>query len=136
MGEPEQRVVSVMFQDFIERNSRSLFLYKRLPKEEIGHTNNAAEIIFSLFKRQYRMMKEFQIPHGAQAHFNLFTLRHNFRAFPRGKRKRYSPVQLEGLNISLNDWCDLLYSEDEAILEEALFLSRGVKETILSENCL
>jgi len=26
-------------------------------------------------------MKEFQIPWGAQAHFNLFTLRHPFRAF-------------------------------------------------------
>jgi len=63
-------------------------------------------------------MKEFQIPHGAQAHFNLFTLRHNFRIFPRGKRKGFSPVQLE----YLNDWSDLLYSEDKASLKEALFL--------------
>ena len=35
---------------FIERNSRGLFLYKRLPKKKIEHTNNAAEIIFSLKK--------------------------------------------------------------------------------------
>jgi len=62
---------------FIERNSRGLFLYKRLLNKKIEHTNNAAEIIFSLFKPQYKVMKEFQIPHGAQAHFNLplFSLR-------------------------------------------------------------
>jgi len=74
--------------DFIEKNSKGLFLYKKLPEKEIEHTNNTAEIIFSLFKPQYKVMKEFQIPHGTQAHFNLFTLRHNFRAFPRGKGKR------------------------------------------------
>ena len=116
---------------FIERNSRGLFLYKRFPNKKIEHTNNAAEIIFSLFKPQYKVMKEFQIPHGAQAHFNLFTLRHNFRAFPRGKRKGYSPVQLEGLSISLNDWSDLLYSEDKDNLEKPLFLSERAKEAIL-----
>jgi len=120
--------------DFIERNSKGLFLYKRLPEKEIEHTNNAAETIFSLFKPQYKVMKEFQIPWGAQAHFNLFTLRHNFRAFPWGKRKGYSPVQLEGLNISLNDWSDLLYSEDKASLKEALFLSGRAKEAIFLEG--
>jgi len=80
------------------------------------------------------VMKEFQILHGAQAHFSLFTLRHNFRAFPRGKRKGFSPIQLEGLNISLNDWSDLLYSEDKASLKEALFLSGRAKEAIFSES--
>jgi len=119
---------------FIERNSRGLFLYKRLPNEKIEHTKGAAEIIFSLFKPQYKMMKEFQIPNGVQAHFNLFTLRHNFRAFPRGKRKGYSPVQLEGLNISLNDWSDLHNFEDKASLKEALFLSERTKEAIFSEG--
>jgi len=127
----EQREWAEPMLSFIERNSRGLFLYKRLPEKKIEHTNNAAEIIFSLFKPQYKVMKEFQIPYGAQAHFNLFTLRHNFRAFPRGKRKGYSPVQLEGLNISLNDWSDLLYSGEEAILEEALFLSGKGKEAVL-----
>jgi hypothetical protein len=92
------------------------------------------KIIFSLFKPQYKVMKEFQIPWGAQAHFNLFTLRHNFRVFPRGKRKGFSPVQLEGLNISLNEWSDLLYSEDKAIPEEILFLSGRLKEAIFSEG--
>ena len=119
---------------FIERNSRGLFLYKRLPKKKIEHTNNAAEIIFSLFKPQYKVMKEFQIPWGAQAHFSLFTLRHNFRAFPRGKRKGYSPVQLKGLDISLNDWPNLLYSGDKAIPEEPLSLSRKGKEAIFSRS--
>jgi len=83
---------------------------------------------------QYKVMKEFQIPWGAEAHFNLFTLRHNFRVFPRGKRKGYSPVQLEGLDVSLNEWSDLLYSEDKAIPEKPLFLSRKGKEAIFSEG--
>ena len=120
--------------DFIERNSKDLFLYKRFPEKEIERTNNAAEMIFSLFKPQYKVMKEFQIPWGAQAHFNLLTLRHNFRVFPRGKRKGYSPIQLEGLNISLNEWSDLLYSEDKPSLKEALFLSGRAKEAIFSRN--
>ena len=81
-----------------------------------------------------KVMKEFQTPWGAQAHFNLFTLRHPFRAFPRGKRKGYSPIQLEGLSISLNDWSDLLYSGDKASLKEALFLSGRTKEAICSEG--
>jgi len=34
----------------VERNSRDLFLYKRLPKEKIEHAKGAAEIIFSLKK--------------------------------------------------------------------------------------
>ena len=79
-------------------------------------------------------MKEFQIPWGAQAHFNLFTLRHNFRSFPRGKRKGFSPVQLEGLNISLNDWSDLLYSKDKIILKETFSLSGRAKEAIFLES--
>jgi len=54
---------------FIERNSRGLFLYKRLPKKKIERTNNAAEIIFSLFKPQYKVMKEFQIPWGSASSF-------------------------------------------------------------------
>jgi len=60
-------------------------------------------------------------------------LRHNFRIFPRGKRKGFSPVQIEGLNVSLNDWSDLLYSGDKAFPEESLFLSGKGKETIFSE---
>jgi len=79
-------------------------------------------------------MKEFQIPHGAQAYFNLFTLRNNFRAFPRGKRKGLSHVQLEGLNISLNDWSDLLCPRDRVIPEESLSLSGKGKETVFSET--
>jgi len=81
-------------------------------------------------------MKEFQIPEGVQIHLNLFTLRHNFRIFPWGKRKGFSPVQLEGLNVSLNDWSNLLYLGDKANLEEALFLSGRTKEAIFSERAL
>lgn len=121
-----QKALKEVF-EFRKRNPK----FKKNPKDkEIEHTNNAAEIIFNLFKPQYKVMKQFQAPGGAQAHFSLFTLRHNFRAFPRGKRKGFSPIQIEALNVSLSDWSDLLYSEDKAILEEALFLSRGVKEVI------
>jgi len=44
-----------------------------------------------------------------------------------------SPVQLEGLNVSLNDWSDLLYS-DKVIPEGLLFPSGKVKEEIFSEG--
>ena len=98
---------------FIERNSNNLFLYKRFPERKIDNTNNAAGIVFSLFKPQYKIMKEFQIRGGAQAHFDLFTLRHNFRVFPRGERKGSSPAQLEGLNPPTDDWSELIYPEDE-----------------------
>lgn len=89
---------------FIERNSRDLFSYKRFPEKMIEHTNNAVEIIFGPFKLQYKVMKQFQTPEGVQTHLNLFTLRHNFRIFLGGKRRGLSPVQLEGLNVSLNDF--------------------------------
>ena len=98
---------------FIERNSKNLFLYKKLPEKGIDNTNNAAEIVFSLFKPQYKIMKQFQVRGGAQAHFDLFTLRHNFRKFPRGKRKGSSPAQLEGLDPPIDDWSELIYPEDE-----------------------
>jgi len=117
-----------------EEFKRSLSLQKT-SKKKIEHTNNAAEIIFSLFKPQYKVMKEFQIPWGAQAHFNLFTLRHNFRAFPRGKKRGFSPVQLEGLNISLNDWFDLLYSgQGIRLSQKSLFFSLGKEKRQFSQK--
>lgn len=51
--------------NFIERSSKGLFLYKKLSEKEIEHTNNAAEIIFSLFKPQYKVMKEFGTVRGS-----------------------------------------------------------------------
>lgn len=98
---------------FIERNSKHLFLYKKLPGKGTDNTNNAAEMVFSLFKPQYKIMKQFQIRNGTQAYFDLFTLRHNFRKFPRGKRKGSSPAQLEGLGLPIDDWSELIYPEDE-----------------------
>lgn len=118
----------------MSRNSKGLFLYKRLPDEEIEHSNDAVEIIFSFFKPQYKVMKEFQILEGVQTHFNLFTLRHNFRLFLGKSERGFPPVQLEGLNVSLNEWPDLLYSGDKAIAEEILFLSRRAKEAIFSKG--
>jgi hypothetical protein len=52
--------------DFIKRNSKGLFLYKRFLEKMIEHTNNTAEIIFSLFKPQHKVMKEFQTLEGVQ----------------------------------------------------------------------
>jgi len=88
----------------------------------------------SLFKPQYKATKQFQIPQGRQADFNLFTLRHNFRVFPRGKRRRFLRAQFEGLNVSLNDWFGLLYSRDGAIPEEVLVLPGRTKEVIFPES--
>jgi len=54
--------------NFIQRNSKNLFLYKKLPEKrkaedisplKIDNTNNAAEIVFSLLKPQYKLMKQF-----------------------------------------------------------------------------
>jgi len=81
-------------------------------------------------------MKKFQAPEGVQTHLDLFTLRQNFRVFSRGKRKGYSLIQREGLNVSLNDWSDLLYSGGKVMPEEALFLSGKVKEPILVQQNL
>jgi hypothetical protein len=79
-------------------------------------------------------MKEFQTPEGVQMRLDLFTLGNNFRVFPEGKQKRYSTDQLEGLNVSLKDWFDLLYSGDEVIPEEALFLAGRIKDGIFSKS--
>jgi len=38
----ERREWASPYLDFIERNSKGLFLYKRLPEKEIEYTNNAA----------------------------------------------------------------------------------------------
>ena len=46
-------------------------------------------------------------------YLDLFTLRHSFRKFPRGKRKGSSPTQLEGLDLRVDDWSELIYPEDE-----------------------
>jgi hypothetical protein len=45
-----KKEICMSLSGFIKRNSKGLFLYKRFPEEEIEHTNNAAEIIFSLFQ--------------------------------------------------------------------------------------
>jgi len=46
----KQREWAELTLSFIQRNSRGLFLYKRLPKKKIEHAKGAAEIIFSLKK--------------------------------------------------------------------------------------
>lgn len=49
-------------------------------------------------------------------YIELFTLRHNFRKFPnRGRHRGLSPIQVEGLNIPIDDWSDLVFSEDAAM---------------------
>ena len=98
--------------DFIDRNWQSLFLYKKYPDKEIENTNNGAEIIYSLFKPHYKIMKHLQKATSAQDHFETFTLRHNFRVFQRGKRAGKSPLQLEGIETGEVDWTDLIWRDN------------------------
>jgi len=120
--------------NFIQRNSKNLFLYKRFPEKKIDNTNNAAEIVFSLFKPQYKVMKQFQIRGGAQAHFDLFTLRHNFRKFPRGKRKGSSPAQLEGLDLPIDDWSELIFSRDEDFRIDPESITQYLKKQLVEKE--
>jgi len=50
------------------------------------------------------------------------------------KRRGFSAIQLEGLNVSLNDRSDFFYLGDKASLKETLFFSGRVKEAIFSED--
>lgn len=105
--------------DFIKARWYNLFLYKKYPEEEIENTNNGAEIIFSLFKPSYKIMKHLQKDDTAQDYFEVFTLRNNFRIFQRGKRKKFSPIQLEGIPTDITDWTQLIWGENpERALEE------------------
>lgn len=105
--------------DFIQNHWYNLFLYKRYPGEGIENTNNGAEMIFSLFKPSYKIMKHLQKDDTAQGYFEGFTLRNNFRIFERGKRKGFSPIQLEGIPTDITDWTQLIWGENpERLLEE------------------
>lgn len=105
--------------DFIQNHWYNLFLYKKYPEAEIENTNNGAEMIFSLFKPSYKIMKHLQKDDSAQGYFEVFTLRNNFRIFERGKRKGFSPIQLEGVGLNVTDWTDLIWgANSEWLLEE------------------
>jgi len=67
-------------------------------------------------------MKQFQIRGGAQAHFDLFILRHNFRKFPRGKRKGISFAQLEELDVPIDDWLEVIFPEGVTIKQVEVIL--------------
>lgn len=103
--------------DFIDRNWQGLFWHKRYPEKEIENTNNGAEIINSLFKPHYKIMKHLEKRESTQDHFETFTLRNNIRVFQRGKRKGYSPLQLEGIQTKITDWTELIWEKtpEEAI---------------------
>jgi hypothetical protein len=98
--------------DFIDRNWEGLFWYKRYPEKEIENTNNGAEIINSLFKPHYKIMKHLEKRESTQDHLETFVLRNNIRVFQRGKRKGYSPLQLEGIPTKVTDWTELIWGED------------------------
>jgi len=48
-----------------------------------------------------------------------------------GKEKE-SPLQLEGLNISLNNWSDLLYSQD--VPKKISFLAQRTKKIVSQKS--
>ena len=62
------------------------------------------------------------------------TCSKNIGGGKRVKRRGFSAIQLEGLNVSLNDRSDFFYLGDKASLKEALFLSGRAKEAIFSEG--
>lgn len=115
----EMREFAQPMLEFIDRNWQNLFLYKKYPDKEIENTNNGAEIIYSLFKPHYKIMKYLQKATSAQDHFEAFTLRRNLRVFERGKRAGKNPLQLEGIQTNGTDWTDLIWGEkSEELLEE------------------
>jgi len=75
-----------------------------LPKK----TNNAAETIFSLFEQLYDNMKCFKNGESADLFLKAFAVHHNFKIFKRGKRKGRCPLELEGFELSSNDWLDYI----------------------------
>jgi len=75
-------------------------------------------------------MKQFQVRGGAQVHFGLLTLRHNFRKFPRGKRKGFCPAQLEGLDIPIDDWSEFIFLENEGSKIDPNITQRLEKQVI------
>ena len=105
------------FLGFIDRNWTNLFWYKRCPEDGIESTNNGAEIINSLFKPHYKIMKHLENTDSTQNHFDTFLLRNNLRVFQRGKRKGYSPLQLEDVQTKITDWTELIWGENS---EEAM----------------
>lgn len=115
----KRREWSEPFVNFIDRNWKDLFWYKRCPEREIENTNNGAEIINSLFKPHYKIMKHLEKRNSTQGHFEMFVLRNNIRVFQRGKRKGYSPLQLEGVQTKVIDWTELIWGENpEGLLKE------------------
>lgn len=117
------------FVDFIDRNGKNLFWYKRCPEKGIENTNNGAEIINSLLKPHYKIMKHLENENSTQDYFETFLLRNNLRVFQRGKRKGYSPLQLEGIQTKTTDWTDLIWGEksDEFLKQiEVSALKRGL----------
>ena len=113
---------------FIENNWKSLFIYKKYPGKAIENTSNTCEIIFSLLKPLYKVMKHLRTPTTTQEYFEPFVLRHNFRIFQRGKRKGFSPIQLEGIRINVTDWTELIWGnrQDELFREiENLTIATG-----------
>lgn len=106
------------FLDFIDRNWEGLFCYKRYPEKRIEDTNNGAEMIYSLFKPHYKIMKHLETADTTQDHFETFVLRNNFRVFARGKRKGYFPLQLEGIQTKTTDWTELIWGgKPEEVVE-------------------
>ena len=71
------------------------FLLQKVSGKMIEHTNNVAEIIFSLFKPQYKVVKQSQTPEGVQAYLHLFTLRHNSGSFLRESERDFLLLNLK-----------------------------------------
>jgi len=109
-----------------------------MKEDAIENTNNGAEIINSLFKPHYKIMKHLENTESTQNHFETFLLRNNLRVFQKGKRKGYSPLQLEGVQTKITDWTELIWEEnsEEAMKEiEISALIRDLQDKRAVEQC-
>ena len=68
-------------------------------------------------------MKKFQIPNGAQAHLTIRLETQLQEISQKDKRKGLSFIQLEGLDIPMDDWSNLIFSENATMERIAVCLA-------------
>ena len=73
-------------------------------------------------------MKHLETEESAQNHYEAFVLRNNIRVFQRGKRKGYSPIQIEGIQTDVTDWTDLIWGDDKESAIREIEISALLKE--------
>jgi hypothetical protein len=70
-------------------------------------TSSMIECINGLLKQFLHNRRSFASADAMQTYLNLFTLWHNMRVYPRGKRQGQSPYQRAGIQMHTDDWLGL-----------------------------